>query len=159
MENVVGGRIVHDGNKMWITRGQWPYRLASNGTMKMTSDLNQASSFTLVSTCIFPLRAISVAFEAMVTSKWPWRSFMMSNLNSVDTITYAAMLFWPLCCCIWQILPGEEAKYHLTRSALRRSLVKIGWNESNLEIGYFSTFDKCDIAHPEPGPGQCGLEL
>ena len=27
------------------TRGQWPYRLASNGTMKMTSNLNQASFY------------------------------------------------------------------------------------------------------------------
>ena len=67
--------------RIFGTRGQWPYRLASNGTMKMTSDLNQVSSFTLVSMCICPPRAILVTFEALVTSKGPWRSLMNSNLN------------------------------------------------------------------------------
>ena len=50
------------------TRGQWPYRLASNGTMKMTSNLNRTSPITLGSMYMLSLIAILVASEARVTS-------------------------------------------------------------------------------------------
>ena len=40
--------------------------------------------------------AILVASEAMATSKWPWRSHLTSDLNSVTQITYLTMLLWPV---------------------------------------------------------------
>ena len=51
------------------TRGQWPYRLASNRALKMASDLKPATSFTLESICTLLLRAAFMASEALEASK------------------------------------------------------------------------------------------
>ena len=57
--------------------------------------------------CILHLTAILVASEAMAASKWPQRSDMTSELNSVASITYVAMLFWPLNASVSQIKREE----------------------------------------------------
>ena len=66
----------------------------------LTSDLMQATFITLASICILPRRAIMVASDAIAASKRPLRSLLTSNLNSVASITYDLVLFWPLNCCI-----------------------------------------------------------
>ena len=43
-----------------------------------------------------PITGILVASEAMAASKRPQRSQMASELNSVTSITYVHMSFWPL---------------------------------------------------------------
>ena len=76
-----------------IVASKWPpHPQRSN----LNSDLKPATSITLVSMCILPLTAILVAFEAMVTSKRPQRPHPTSQLNSVTSKTYVAMLLWPL---------------------------------------------------------------
>ena len=40
--------------------------------------------------------AVLVASEAMVASKWPWRSNLTSDFNSVASITNVLMLLWPV---------------------------------------------------------------
>ena len=81
---------------------QWPQ--GSN----LTSDLKSATSITLASMCVLHLTAILVASEAMAASKWPQRSDMTSELNSVASITYVAMLFWPLNASVSQIKRERE---------------------------------------------------
>ena len=51
---------------------------------------------TLVSMCILPFIAILVASEAIAASKWPPRSQMASDLNSLISITYVEMCLWLL---------------------------------------------------------------
>ena len=51
------------------TRGQWPYRVASDRAMRMASDLKPATSITLESICILFLKAPFMAYEALVASK------------------------------------------------------------------------------------------
>ena len=46
--------------------------------------------------CMLPLTAILWTSEAMAASKQPRRSQMALELNSVASITYVAMLSWPL---------------------------------------------------------------
>ena len=66
----------------------------------MNSDLRSATLLTLVSMCILPL----TASEAMVASKRPQRSHLTSKFNSVTSITYVTMLFWPLMATISRML-------------------------------------------------------
>ena len=50
------------------TRGQWPFRLASDRAMKMASDMKPATTTTLVFMCILPLTVNQAATEAMPAS-------------------------------------------------------------------------------------------
>ena len=67
-------------------------------TSEVKFDLNfEISNLNyLVSMCILPLTAISVAFEVMEASKQPLRLHLTSKLNSMTSITYVALLLWPL---------------------------------------------------------------
>ena len=63
---------------------------------EVTSDLGMELSDlnTLVSMCILPLTAFSVASEAMAAFKWPQRpqdSNVTSDLKSATSITLASM--------------------------------------------------------------------
>ena len=62
----------------------------------LTLDLIQATSITVASMCILPETAFLVASEAIATSIWPQRSFLILNLNSVASKTHVPVLFWPL---------------------------------------------------------------
>ena len=72
----------------------------------LTLDLIQATSITLTSMCILPETAFLVASEAIATSTWPQRSLLISNLNSVTSITL--VLFWPPNASLSQIFPDER---------------------------------------------------
>ena len=45
---------------------------------------------------ILALMVTLMVSEAAVTSKWPQGSLLTSNLNSLASMTYVTMLFWPL---------------------------------------------------------------
>ena len=70
----------------------------------------QATPITLVSMCMLPGTAIMVASEAIAASKWPWRSLLTSNLNSVASTTHVPVLLWPLYCWKSLLFPGEEGQ-------------------------------------------------
>ena len=48
----------------------------------------------MVSMCILPKTDILVVSEAVVASKWPQRSHLVSEMKSVTSIYYEAMLSW-----------------------------------------------------------------
>ena len=73
-----------------------PWRPLNDLGGHLTSDLESATLITLVFMPILLPTAILVASEAMATSKWPRRSHLTSEFNSVTSITYVAMLLWPL---------------------------------------------------------------
>ena len=72
----------------WPPRPWWPPNDLGG---HMTSDLKSETFITLVSMYILSLTAILVASEAMATSKWPQRSRLTSELNSVTSVTYVSM--------------------------------------------------------------------
>ena len=69
--------------------------LTASMAIKVKFDL-RLTSVTLKSMCILPVVAILVAFEVTVTSIWPQRSLLTSNLNSVASISHVPVLPWPL---------------------------------------------------------------
>ena len=66
----------------------------------MTSDLKSTTMITPVFMCILS----PTVSEAMVASKQPQRSDLTLKFNSVTSITYVTMLFWPLMATISRML-------------------------------------------------------
>ena len=105
----------------------------------------------IVSMCVLPLTGILMASEAMGTSKWPWRSKLTSKLNSVTSITYDAMLLWPVNALRWlqQQQTTNGANYDpLTLQGYRPRVKRLGfdWNgnhmhEKVMNVDYKGTAD------------------
>ena len=94
--------------------------------------------------------AILVASEAMATSKWPRRSHLTSELNSVTSITYVAILLLPLTASSHPILPDAKhdifdqliEKWGLPRDGKVTYDEELSFNYllSGEELGNFSYF-------------------
>ena len=48
------------------------------------------------------------SFWPSLTSKWPWRSSLISDLKSTDLITYATMVLKSPSCSFWQMQRRKE---------------------------------------------------
>ena len=86
----------------------------------LASDLKPACCWVAIfqlitpaSMWVLPLRALSVASEAMAASKRPRRSHMTSDLNSMTLRTYVPMSLWPLNATIYSIFT-ERGRSNMT---------------------------------------------
>ena len=73
-------------------------------TLNLTSDLKSATLITWVSMCILLVTVILVTSDTMETSKWPQRSHLASESNSVASKNYVTRLSWSLNTLIWWLI-------------------------------------------------------